>query len=287
MAVAQEAPLVGLGQAAAGEADELARHHVGQHEAAVPRELVDARAGDDRPAEATYVLRQRVRERRGAAARDRPADGVAHHGQCEPEARARPPLERQHRMRAVAREPGARPLGLEQRLSHRARVAEGRPRRPRERARPHGTQRAQRSPGRRRHRAENRRRELLPGLDEWLDQPPVRRPVASELFSRLFHASLEQHGGPVVERVRGRRLRVDPLHVEPERVEERRARRERHHGGANVMDEARQRQLLRVQPAPGPVRRLAYLGLHPSLQERDCRREPVWPGADDERLHER
>ena len=207
---------------------------------------------------------------------------MSEHGQREPEAGARAALEREHRVRAVPGEPGACPLGLEQRLGHRARVAERGASARGERADAGGPNRAQRSPRRRRDPAEQRRRELVPLLDERLDQPPVGGAVAAELLDRLVERALEHDRRPVVERMRGRRAGMYPLDRQVERAEERRADRQRQHTRADVVQEPGQRQLLGVQAAAEVIGGLAHLDLHALLSQDDRRREPVRPRADDE-----
>jgi hypothetical protein len=88
---------------------------------------------------------------------------------------------------------------------------------------------------------------------------------------------LEQHGRPVVERVRRRRIRLDPLDVELERAKERRSQTERVDRGADVVDEPRQRQLGRPQAAAELLLRLVNLDLQAGSRKRDRRREAIRP----------
>src|SRR5262249_18660805 len=80
--VAQQGALVPLREPAPGDAEELARRHVGQDEIG-GRQLVHRRRGAYLAAEAAQPLDQRVREPTCAAAWERPADGVAHRQERE------------------------------------------------------------------------------------------------------------------------------------------------------------------------------------------------------------
>ena len=180
----------------------------------------------------------------------------------------------------MASEPGPRPLGLEQRLRHRARVAERGPGTRGQRPETGRSCGSQCSPRRWGQRPEQNRRQLVPRLDERLHEPPVRRAVAAETVGGLGEPTLEHDRRPVVERVRRRCARVDPVDAEVEAPEERRPHRERLHRGADVVQEPGQRQLLGVQPTAEVAGGLPHLDLDPVLQERDRRREPVRPRPD-------
>jgi len=162
------------------------------------------------------------------------------------------------------------------RVGGRGDVAEGAHEARAERANgPDGTQtRAQRPPTARPAAANgaektgNDGRRAPPGPRRVVSQPgpPVRRARrVPRLFSVLIHASIEaaqQRRFPVVGAGRGRRTRVGSIHcvhVEPERVEERRARRAGRHStvAQNVMGRTPRTASAppSAKPATGAVRR--------------------------------
>ena len=110
MAVRAQLPLVALRQPAARDPDELARHDVCEHDVR-SRQLVHRVTDPNGAAEPLELAHEAVGDLLRPAARERPAERVAEHAQRHPEARARPPLEREHRVRRVAGEEPARPLG--------------------------------------------------------------------------------------------------------------------------------------------------------------------------------
>ena len=79
-----------------------------------------------------------------------------------------------------------------------------------------------------------------------------------------------------------RQIRLDPVHIELERPKERGRQAERMNRGADVVDEAGQRQLGRPQAAAELLGGLVDLHLQPRLGQRDRRRQTVRPGADDD-----
>jgi hypothetical protein len=83
--------------------------------------------------------------------------------------------------------------------------------------------------------------DLLPRIGERADQFPVRRFVPAEAGCRRLEAVLEQHRGPVVERMSRRRVRLHPFDVELERAKDRRSQPERVNRRAEVVNETRQR----------------------------------------------
>ena len=94
--------------------------------------------------------------------------------------------------------------------------------------------------------------------------------------------TLDDEGGAVVERVRERGGRVDPFDVEPEGVEERRRRAERVNRGADVVSEARERQLQGPCAAADRVLRLEDEDGASGLRQGDGGGEPVRARADDD-----
>jgi hypothetical protein len=127
---------------------------------------------------------------------------------------------------------------------------------------------------------------------------PESRPVGnqrSEEAAVVVGVGIERRGGfveravdegrrAVVERMGDGRRRLDQRQVELERTEERRSGDERMDGRADVVAEARERQLCRARPAADRLSRLVDSDRASGLRERDRRREAVWPGADDDRV---
>jgi len=83
--------------------------------------------------------------------------------------------------------------------------------------------------------------------------------------------------------MRGRRSGLDPGHGELEVAEERRLAPERVDCGADVVREARQRQLLGADTAADRLRGLVDRYLPTGTSHRDRRSQPVGAGADHER----
>ena len=92
----------------------------------------------------------------------------------------------------------------------------------------------------------------------------------------------DEECGAVVEGVRQRGRRLDPLDVEIERVEERGCDRERMDRGAHVVTESRKCQLRRARSTADCFPRFEDEDGTFRLRERDRGREPVRPGADDD-----
>ena len=107
MAEAQKGALVAWRQPPACDAHELPRRDVGEDDVRAQRQLVDGAADVDLAAEIDQPSGERVREPLRAAARKRPAGDMAEREQDEPEAGARPALEREHRVGCVAGEEAA------------------------------------------------------------------------------------------------------------------------------------------------------------------------------------
>ena len=113
------------GQLVAGDAQELPRDDVGQDGVRV-RQLVDRACGADLPTKLLETIGQRVGEPLRPSSGKAPAEDVRGRDQEQPDASARPRLERQHRVRSVA---GERARGL-------GRIGSAWRGRPRSRARP-------------------------------------------------------------------------------------------------------------------------------------------------------
>jgi hypothetical protein len=82
--------------------------------------------------------------------------------------------------------------------------------------------------------------------------------------------------------MRERRRRLDPLHVELQRPEERRRRGERMDRGADVVPKSRERQLERARATADRLLRLEDDDGASGLRERDRGGEPVRARADDD-----
>jgi hypothetical protein len=99
---------------------------------------------------------------------------------------------------------------------------------------------------RRARRAEQRADDPVPVAYDRIHQLLVGGGVGPERGARLSNRALEYRRRPVVEGVGERGGRVDPLEavlLERERLEEGRGVPERMYGGAEIVDEARQRHL--------------------------------------------
>jgi hypothetical protein len=92
----------------------------------------------------------------------------------------------------------------------------------------------------------------------------------------------DEQGGAVVERMRERGGRLDPVDVELERPEERRGGGERMDCRADVVPEAWECQLGRARAAADAVLRLEDEDRAPGLREGGRGGEPVRAGADDD-----
>src|SRR5205085_2497688 len=92
--------------------------------------------------------------------------------------------------------------------------------------------------GNRRHGAENIRRELCPVLNEWLNHFAPGAGVFAKCRDCLRQVALQYDCGSVVEGMRKRRRRVDPLQsevAEGQGREERRSSSQRMYGGPEVV----------------------------------------------------
>ncbi len=270
---------VAIRKSLAGERDELPGRHVEQHPFR-PGELLEignTMACLDSAAERAEIRGHRIRDRLRPAPGKRPAHAMRQQPEKPPERGCRRPRQRQHRVRGETREQAARLLTAKRAAGDHAR-------------------------GQRRERREAGKRSGMPRPPEWRQQvladlvvllrerphePPVAPCVNPERGGRVGDGADEQRGAPVVERVRESRRRLDPLDavlLERHRAQERRGDGERMDRRADVVDEARQRQLGR--PAAAAER---FLGLqHPHRQpgpgEMDCRGEAVRPRPDDNRI---
>ena len=136
-------------------------------------------------------------------------------------------------------------------------------------------------------RAERVGGELVPRARKRLDQPAVHAPVGAEAARGRIDRAFEQDGGAVVEGMRERRRRLDPLEplaTEIERAEERRRGAHRMERGTDVMEKSRQGQRRGAAAAADRVVRLEHRYRQSLSRERDRRGEAVRPRADDDRV---
>ena len=128
-------------------------------------------------------------------------------------------------------------------------------------------------------------RQIVPGRDPRLEQPPVGLAVGPEPGRRGLDRALERDRRPVVQRMRERRRRLDPFEAvvgERQAAEEARARAEGMDRGADVVVEPRQREVLGAKAAADDLGRLEHQHAASGPRELDGGREPVRPGADDD-----
>ena len=261
-----------------GDPVELRRRHVAEIRARRGElgERRHAATGLDGAAKRAQPGGERVGDALRPAARDRPADHVPQHGEHETERRGERRVQRQHRMRRYPREESAGALAAERRAREHAGRTDGHQTEPRHRERV--ARDAQERP-------ERILRELVPVRDERRDEPAIGSAVGAEPLDGALEGSLQHDGGAVVERVRHRRIGLDPLEALPrkvERAQERRGRAHRMERRADVVSEPRKRQLGgAAAPADGLVR---FVDDDASSASRELDRcaEPVGSGADDD-----
>ncbi len=264
-------------QPAPGHPQEGARRQVAEADARW--HIVDGRDfGADRKLapERPEIARKRVGKPLRTALREDPSMGVAERGQDESERRRRTSVERQH---PVGRDAGKQRARVRRRKE--ARDARG------------GLQRAPPEPcdGQRVTRYSQRREHCIfeprPCRDGRANRRAVDRRVRSESSGRCLDRPFQDRGGAVVQRVRDRARRFDPLDAvlaERHRSEKRRRAGKRVNGRADVVRESRQRQL---GGSHAPADRVARLvDPHPAAgsREDDGRGQAVRPGTDDRRI---
>ena len=120
---------------------------------------------------------------------------------------------------------------------------------------------------------------------ERAEQRAVRPSVHAKPRRGRPDRPLEQRHSAVVEGMRQRRVRVDELDIvteEVEAAEERGGDRHPEDRRADVVDVARERQLRGAHAAPDRVAPLVDDDRTSGPRDRDRRRQPVGPGADDD-----
>jgi len=136
--------------------------------------------------------------------------------------------------------------------------------------------------GEMRDRAEELSLESRPVGDKRSEKVAVVIGVRAELGRSLVERAMNEDRRTVVERMRDGRRRFDQRQVELERTEERRSGDERMDRRADIVAEARKRELRRARPAADRLSRLVDPDRASGLRESDRRSEAVWPRADDD-----
>ncbi len=275
VAVALELHAVAPRQPRSGDPQDLPRRQVQEDRAGGGKVVERAHrgAGDDLAAERAQVGGERLRDAPRAAARDRPAYGVARDGQDQPEGRADRFRERKRRVGRDPAEEGAGGLGLE-----------GAPRQSLRRA-----QRRQPEPRQQKgvvwdaQRRQDVHHQPLPLGHEGFHERAPRPGVGAQGLARRLERPLEHRGAAVVERVRERSGGVDPRQPvlgERERAQEGGAYSERVHRGERIVYEARQGQLLRARPSADRLLRLEQQHRAAGLRHRHRCGQAIGSGAD-------
>ena len=260
-------------QAVAGDLGDAARRHVEQN--GVGRQELVKRLDMDASFDLAAVLaqdgRQRVRDRLRAAARDRPAEAVAGADERHANRRAHRIGQRAERVRRDAAEKRTRlrrlPRAREDGGGHRRCGAEA--------------GQLQRVARHVQHRAEKVVHEFVELLRRREHAPPGAAVLPQTLDCRVQRVQHHPRAA-VVQRVRAVDLGPEPLEpvaLEAERVEERRADGHRMHGRALVVQHPGHGQLARPRAAADPVVSLEHGHLDALARERDSGGQPVRAGA--------
>ena len=117
-------------------------------------------------------------------------------------------------------------------------------------------------------------------------QLSVGASIRTECFRGGIDRAFQHRGRSVVQRVRERRRRVNPLQsvfCQREGFEERRRDRHRVNRGADVVRESRQRERRGPRPAADGIGALDHKNRMTLLGKGDGRGKSVWPGPDDHR----
>ena len=202
------------------------------------------------------------------AARHRPADRMP--GDLQQQPRSSRPLELQRcdRVRRNAREQRSSPLGAQPRV----RKPVCRPHRPH--PEPSHCNRTARWT----KRPHCPRRYPAPVAHKRRHQPAIRAPIHAQPLGSHAHIALKHSRAAVVERMRHRIARVNPLQPvirERQRAQVRRTSGKRVNRRAYIVQEPRQSQFLGARAASGCVRSLQNKHAAPHLRDRYRRRKPV------------
>ncbi len=181
---------------------------------------------------------------------------------------------------------GVRGDAAEQRPGLR-RVPAARQHRRRHRRRQPEAQQPDRVAGQVQDRAQQIVDEQVEGLRRPPEAPPPAAPVGAQPLRRRLDRAQHHPGGAVVERMREVDLGPEPLEpmaLEAQRAQERRADRHRVDGRAVVVHKPRDGELPAARPAPDRLGGLEHGDRDPLPGERHRAREPIRAGADDDRL---
>jgi hypothetical protein len=263
-------------EAIAGDAHEVARHDIGEHDGGRGHlaEIADRAIALDLAAGGAQLGDEGVGDRLRATRGERPAGHVSEGGKEQPYAGGGRPVERQHGVGGGAGEQ-RRGVGLDE-------VPSGECRRRTQGVQPEPShhQRMVRERERRQHVVD----EADAGVDDGPEQSGPRLAVRAEAGAGRLDRSLEQDG-VVVERVGNRYGRLDPS--QPLAIERQRAHRfgDRSEGvdrRTDVVDEARFGELGAAGSAAW--RRLPFEDQHapPAAGDRDGGDEPVRTRTDDD-----
>jgi len=200
---------------------------------------------------------------------------VGEHGKQDAEGRRCGPLQGDDGVGRKPREEGPRPLLPERRLGQapgRAQALQP------EAGREQGV-------GRKRQGLEDIPQKPLVALREGADEPPVCPAVGAETLGRLLERAVQAQGPAALEGMGKGDLGVDPFEtepLEPELTEEGRREGQGMDGGADVVDEAGEREGGRAGAAADRVRRLHEQDVPETPCERYGRGQAVGPGAHDD-----
>ncbi len=236
----------------------------------------DALVRDDLATERAQGSGERVGDALRTTARQRPA--------CRVRRRAEDDRERS-RERRVERQEGMRGEPGDQRARPRAAKPEARGGKDRAQAE---ARQQERMAGQPHHRPQHVVAQLAEALREWADHPAVGSGILAEPRGRLVERADQRDGGAVVEWMRDRDVRMDPLQPvarEIELGEERRGRAQRVDRRAHVVHESRQRQPGAARAAADGRFRLVDPDAEARARKHDGSREPVRAATDDGGIH--
>ena len=129
-----------------------------------------------------------------------------------------------------------------------------------------------------------------PACHKRRDGAAIRAGVGAQAGGSGVDGNIGVNGEPAIERMSDGDGRVDPCKAvirERQSGEGRRCGGERMNGGAKVMGETGKRQFGGPRTAPDGGLSFKDRDGQSGACERDCGREAIWPGADDEGFHAR
>src|SRR6266478_5058332 len=244
--VFRESARVTRRKAPARHAQQLVRRDVAKNYVVIGecRQIFDARGSLHRAAERCEMAAQSIRDGLRAAARNRPARSVCGGSENNAEGRAKRLVKAQEGMRRQPREERLGALAAKKmRQNFRGRKSrEPKTCQQKWMAREY-MQRLQNFPG-----------EISPALGERLRQAAPALAVLAERRFGIAEIALEHHRGAVIQRMRERRRRMNPLEavaLQRKRRKKWRARSQRVHRGPKIVQKARLRKLQRARRTAG------------------------------------